>query len=74
MRNSSRLDCSFSLPLHFRPGLGAPTTSSLADGSKLLDEGDKLADAGQFTEAVIRYKSGMEKLLPRSGKSRSSTK
>ena len=30
----------------------------------LLEEGDKLADEGQFTEAVIRYKSGIEKLLP----------
>ncbi len=32
--------------------------------TKLLEQGDKLADAGKFTEAVIRYKSGMEKLLP----------
>ena len=32
--------------------------------TKLLAEGDKLADDGQFTEAVIRYKSGIEKLLP----------
>ncbi len=30
----------------------------------MLDEGDKLADQGQFTEAVIRYKRGMEQLLP----------
>ena len=31
----------------------------------MLDEGDKLADQGQFTEAVIRYKRGMEQLLPK---------
>ncbi len=36
-----------------------------SEGSKLLDEGDKLADRGQFTDAVIKYKSGIEKLLPR---------
>ncbi len=45
-----------------RPGLADDT--AVADGVKLLAEGDKFAEAGKFTEAVIRYKSGMEKLLP----------
>ncbi len=33
-------------------------------GTQLLAEGDRLADEGRFTDAVIRYKRGMEKLLP----------
>ncbi len=33
-------------------------------GTKLLAEGDRLADQGQYTEAVIRYKRAMEELLP----------
>jgi hypothetical protein len=33
-------------------------------GTKLLDEGDRLADQGQTTEAVIRYKRAFEKILP----------
>jgi len=36
----------------------------IRQGTKLLEEGDRLADQGQFTEAVIRYKRGMEQLLP----------
>ncbi|MFI5457176.1 MAG: hypothetical protein ACHRXM_17155 [Isosphaerales bacterium] len=36
----------------------------IRQGTKLLAEGDRLADQGQFTEAVIRYKRGMEQLLP----------
>lgn len=35
-----------------------------AKGKKLLDEGDKLADKGETTEAVIRYKQAFEQLLP----------
>jgi hypothetical protein len=38
--------------------------SAIAQGTRLLEEGDRLADQGQFTEAVIRYKRGMEQLLP----------
>ena len=34
-------------------------------GEKLLEEGDRLADDGKPGEAVIRYKSAFEKLLPR---------
>jgi hypothetical protein len=37
----------------------------LREGIKLLDEGDRLADKGQYTDAVIRYKRGIERLLPR---------
>ena len=47
------------------PAMGEPTTPSPPDGASLLTEGDKLADEGKFTEAVIRYKSGIEKLLPK---------
>src|SRR5271166_5107874 len=36
-----------------------------SSGVRLLEEGDKLADQGQYTEAVIRYKNGIEKLLPK---------
>jgi hypothetical protein len=38
--------------------------SAVRQGTKLLEEGDRLADQGQFTEAVIRYKRAMEQLLP----------
>src|SRR3954453_7010603 len=46
------------------PGRAEDGDSSIRAGTKLLDEGDRLADQGQFTEAVIRYKRGFEKLLP----------
>ncbi len=48
----------------FVPAIGKADDAVVAVGTKLLDEGDKLADEGKFTEAVIRYKSGIEKLLP----------
>jgi hypothetical protein len=38
-----------------------PTTR---EGTRLLEEGDQLADKGQYGEAVIRYKRAMEQLLP----------
>ncbi len=38
--------------------------AAVTRGTKLLEEGDRLADQGEFTEAVIRYKRGMEQLLP----------
>jgi hypothetical protein len=37
---------------------------STREGTRLLAEGDKLADKGEYTEAVIRYKRAMEQLLP----------
>ena len=36
----------------------------IGEGTKLLAEGDRLADLGKYTDAVISYKRGMEKLLP----------
>jgi hypothetical protein len=47
------------------PAIGLADDAIVSDGTKLLSEGDKLADEGKFTEAVIRYKSGIEKLLPK---------
>jgi hypothetical protein len=47
------------------PGPGRADDAVISAGTKLLAEGDKLADEGKFTEAVIRYKSAMEKLLPK---------
>src|SRR5262245_15125775 len=50
------------------PGAGRGDENAAAavirQGTKLLEEGDRLADKGQYTEAVIRYKRGMEQLLP----------
>jgi hypothetical protein len=37
---------------------------SLREGKKLLTEGDKLAESGKYTDAVVSYKKAMEKLLP----------
>ncbi|MGE3820229.1 MAG: hypothetical protein AB7I30_12485 [Isosphaeraceae bacterium] len=37
---------------------------ALNAGRKLLAEGDELADKGETTEAVLRYKKAFEKLLP----------
>jgi hypothetical protein len=50
--------------------LAAPVRADEPDpviraGTKLLEEGDHLADKGQYTEAVIRYKRGLERLLPK---------
>ena len=43
-----------------------PTTRrrTSTEGKKLLAEGDALADKGETTEAVIRYKRAFEQLLP----------
>jgi len=47
------------------PGQGrGGDDGAIRQGTQLLAEGDRLADQGQFTDAVIRYKRGMEKLLP----------
>ncbi len=52
-------------------GWGAPISEARADerasikeGTRLLREGDHLADGGEFTEAVLRYKRAFESLLP----------
>ena len=50
-------------PCSCRASAGAMIPRS-ARGPAYLDEGDRLADKGEFTEAVIRYKRAMEKLLP----------
>src|SRR5208283_2860919 len=47
------------------PGRGDEIDASLKAGTKLLAEGDRLADEGKPGEAVIRYKSAFEQLLPR---------
>src|SRR5262249_51563859 len=39
--------------------------AAATDGASLLSEGDRLADEGKFADAVIKYKSGIEKLLPK---------
>src|SRR4051812_41841737 len=47
-----------------RPSFADDPEASIAEGKKLLAEGDKLADDGKTTDAVLRYKQAMEKLLP----------
>jgi hypothetical protein len=48
----------------FVAGLCQGDEPAVTRGIKLLAEGDRLADQGQYTEAVIRYKRAMEELLP----------
>ncbi|HEX3449692.1 MAG TPA: hypothetical protein VHS97_15665 [Isosphaeraceae bacterium] len=55
-------------------GAGRADDVAVGKGTALLAEGDRLADQGQFTEAVIRYKRAMEELLPVYGESRSNMK
>jgi hypothetical protein len=45
-------------------GEGRSDDSAIKQGTDLLAEGDRFADKGEYTEAVIRYKRAMEKLLP----------
>ena len=45
-------------------GWGGDIDPNLKAGTKLLEEGDRLADGGNPSEAVIRYKNGFEKILP----------
>ena len=47
------------------PGRGDEINASMKAGTRLLAEGDRLADEGKPGEAVIRYKSAFEQLLPR---------
>jgi len=66
MRFLSRaVSCAWALTaIFFVAGLTRADDSAVRQGTKLLEEGDRLADQGQFTEAVIRYKRAMEQLLP----------
>jgi hypothetical protein len=52
------------LPATPRPASADDKEPPVRAGTKLLAEGDRLADHGQTTEAVIRYKRGFEKILP----------
>jgi len=47
------------------PGWAEEQEPSVKAGTKLLEEGDRLADEGKPSEAVIRYKSAFEQLLPK---------
>jgi hypothetical protein len=53
------------LALVAAPSQGRADDPAVAAGTGLLEEGDRLADRGQYTEAVVRYKRAMEQLLPR---------
>ncbi len=46
------------------PGWADEPRASIREGTRLLKEGDGLADRGQYTEAVIRYKRAFEQILP----------
>lgn len=48
----------------FVPAAVADIEADVPGGKKLLAEGDALADKGETTEAVVRYKQAFEKLLP----------
>ncbi len=52
------------MPGSARTAIAADLPASTADGVKLLTEGDRLADAKNPTEAVLRYKQAFEQLLP----------
>src|SRR5437879_4708211 len=45
-------------------GRAADLAASPAEGRKLLNQGDSLADEGKPTDAVLRYKQAFEQLLP----------
>jgi hypothetical protein len=47
-----------------RPGLADDKLPAIREGTRLLREGDQLADKGEYTDAVIRYKRGFESILP----------
>jgi hypothetical protein len=46
-------------------GRSEDPSDKIKAGAKLLEEGDRLADQGKPSEAVIKYKSAFEQLLPR---------
>jgi hypothetical protein len=70
LRSTRRLalGLSFILLMTFRPAAAgddqADRKEAIRAGTALLREGDELADKGQYTEAVVRYKKGFETLLP----------
>jgi hypothetical protein len=45
-------------------GLADDKAPTIRDGTRMLDEGDRLADKQQYADAVIRYKRGFEAILP----------
>jgi len=47
-----------------RTATAADPKADVAEGKTLLAEGDALADRGETTEAVVRYKRAFERLLP----------
>ena len=51
-------------PLRPRPAAAGDLRADIAEGKKLLSDGDARADQGDPTEAVIFYKRAFEKLLP----------
>jgi len=55
----------FVLTFVWLPGPTRGDDPAITKGTDLLAEGDHLADQGQYTEAVVRYKRGMEQLLPK---------
>ena len=56
------------------PGRGDEIDASMKAGTKLLEEGDRLADEGKPGEAVIRYKSASSSFYPGCARSRSNTR
>lgn len=50
------------LALLISPALADPPAQQ--SGKELLADGDKLADQAKYTEALVRYKEGYEKILP----------
>jgi len=53
-----------SLPILLASPARADDVEDRKAGTKLLDEGDRLADDGKPAEAQLRYKNAFEKLLP----------
>ena len=51
-------------PSSLAPATADDPKADVDEGKKLLAEGDALADKGETTEAVIRYKRAFEQLLP----------
>jgi hypothetical protein len=52
------------MPLLLAVSVRADDAEARKAGTKLLDEGDRLADEGKYSEAQFRYKGAFEKLLP----------
>jgi hypothetical protein len=58
------LACLYGLILPFAPASADDQADQIKAGKALLKEGDALADKGETSEAVLRYKSAFEILLP----------